>query len=136
MAIITRWRMPPLNWWVVAHAFPGQGDFHSLQHLHRPVPGRLLLEPLVQHHRLGDLLADGEHRVQRGHRLLEDHRDPVAPDAAHRLIGEVEQVLAFEEDLAGDDLPRGLGDQPHDREGVHALAAPRLADDAERLPLV
>ena len=30
---------------------------------------------VVRAHRLGDLVADGEHRVQAGHRLLEDHRD-------------------------------------------------------------
>jgi hypothetical protein len=28
---------------------------------------------------LGDLVTDGEHGIQRGHRFLEDHRDPVAP---------------------------------------------------------
>jgi hypothetical protein len=37
----------------------------------------------VQAQRLGDLVADGEHRVERGHRLLEDHRDAVAADRAH-----------------------------------------------------
>ena len=31
-------------------------------------------------HRLGDLVADREDRVERGHRLLEDHRDVVAAD--------------------------------------------------------
>ena len=29
----------------------------------------------VQHHRLDQLVADGEDRVQRRHRVLEDHRD-------------------------------------------------------------
>ena len=32
--------------------------------------------------RLGDLLADGEDRIERGHRLLEDHADAVAADRA------------------------------------------------------
>ena len=39
---------------------------------------------LVQPDRLADLVADREHRVERGHRLLEDHRDLGAADAAHR----------------------------------------------------
>ncbi len=48
-----------------------------------------LLAPLgpahrpVQHDRLGDLVADGHHRVQRAHRLLEDHRDVAAADVGH-----------------------------------------------------
>jgi hypothetical protein len=41
----------------------------------------------VQPQHLGDLVADGEHRVQRGHRLLEDHRDVLAADRASRSIG-------------------------------------------------
>ena len=37
---------------------------------------------------LGDLLADRVHRVQRRHRLLEDHRDLVAADALHLAVAE------------------------------------------------
>ena len=42
-----------------------------------------LREPEVQPGRLGDLLADREDGVERGHRILEDHRDVVAADLAH-----------------------------------------------------
>ena len=35
--------------------------------------------------RLGHLLADGEHRIERAHRLLEDHADAGAADAAFDL---------------------------------------------------
>ena len=41
---------------------------------------------LMQRDRLGDLVADREHRVQRRHRLLEDHRDVGAADRAHRRV--------------------------------------------------
>ena len=76
------------------------GDHHPLAHAARELvrivaraagrargcrPGRaararvgvrgLLADPLVLADRLGDLVADREHRVERGHRLLEDHRD-------------------------------------------------------------
>ena len=61
---------------------------------------------VVRAHRLGDLVADGEHRVQAGHRLLEDHRDAVAADVAHPREREIEQVLPVEYDLAGGDAPR------------------------------
>ena len=39
---------------------------------------------LVQPDRFADLVADREDRIERGHRLLEDHRDLGAADAAHR----------------------------------------------------
>ena len=45
-------------------------------------------------------------------------------------------VAALPADFAGDDAPRGHRDQAHDRERGHALAAPTLADNAERLALV
>ena len=51
---------------------------------------------------------------------------------AHLLVRHLQDIVALEEDLAGDDLARRAGDQAHDREPGHALAAARLADDAER----
>src|SRR6185436_18459074 len=81
-------------------------------------------------HGLADLIADGEHRVQRRHRLLEDHRDPVAADRAHLGLGQGEQVPAAVADLARGDAARRR-DQPHDRERGHALAAAGFADDPE-----
>ena len=50
----------------------------------------------VDAERLGDLQSDGQDRIERGHRLLEDHRDVAAADLAHLLVGEVEQIAAFE----------------------------------------
>ena len=45
-------------------------------------------------HGFSQLPPNREHRVQRRHRLLEDHSYPVAPDVAHGLLGLVEQVVA------------------------------------------
>src|SRR6185312_15922311 len=86
-------------------------------------------------HGLRNLVANGEHRVQRGHWLLEDHGDPVPADVAHPGGREREQVLALEQDPASGNAP-GLRDEAHDAEGQHGLAAPALADDAERLAAV
>ena len=52
---------------------------------------------------LADLEADLEDRVQRRRRLLEDHRQLLAPDRAHLLGTEREQVAALERDRAGFD---------------------------------
>ena len=49
---------------------------------------RLRPEDRVRQHRLGDLIADRVDRVERGHRLLEDHRDR---GSAHRRRSSAER---------------------------------------------
>jgi hypothetical protein len=62
-------------------------------------------ERLVRRHRfmklnrLDDLFADAMHGVERGHRLLENHRDIVAANLAHVLDGQLRQIAAFEQDF-------------------------------------
>ena len=68
------------------------GDADQLQQFER-ARARLLVGHLqVDQQRLHHLLADRQDRVERGHRLLEDHRDVAAADLAHLFRGEVEQV--------------------------------------------
>ena len=56
---------------------------------------------------LGDLLADAHHRVQRRHRLLEDHRDRAAAQLAPRVLVEARsEVDALELDRAAGDASR------------------------------
>src|SRR5277367_361048 len=87
----------------------------------------------MTHDVLGDLRADGQHRVEAGHWLLEDHRDAMAPQALHRLFAERGQLLALEADRARGDAA-GLGrDQAQDAERRHRLAAAGFAHDAQGL---
>jgi hypothetical protein len=83
---------------------------------------------------LDNLLADGEGRIQRRHRLLKDHRQPVAAQILQGLFGDGQKIEAVEADLAGD-LGRAFRQQAHHRQRGHALAAAGLADKAERRPL-
>jgi hypothetical protein len=111
---------------------PLRGPRHPDQakHLERARPrlrGRRLA---VQPHRFADLLADGHRRVQRGHRILVDHRDLVAPDILHLPAVQRDQVGAAEQDAARGDAP-GSGQQPHDGQPGGALAAARLADQTD-----
>ncbi len=101
---------------VFADAPPGLGNMHQAQHVDRAVECRPAVEPLVQGQGLGDLMADRQHRVQRGHRLLEDHRDLVAANLAHLGLAEAEKVATGKADHAGNDAPGRRGDQPQDRE--------------------
>ena len=65
---------------------------------------RLLLRDAVMVDRhLGELLADGHRRVQRGHRLLIDHGDLRAADPPQLLLAHGAHVAALEQDLAADD---------------------------------
>jgi hypothetical protein len=87
--------------------------------------------PLMALDRLDDLVADRVGRIERGHRLLEDHGEPRTAQVAQLGRRDLQEVAALELDLAADRrvLRR---QQPHDGERGHALAASRLADQAER----
>src|SRR5947209_11749174 len=87
----------------------------------------------MQPYRLADLPANRHHRVERRHRLLEDHRDVVAAHAAHLALVELQQVAVAEHDAASDDAAGRIGHKPHDRQRGHALAAAGFADDREHL---
>src|SRR3546814_6951250 len=55
----------------------------------------------VRLQRLGDLEAHGEAGVQRGHRLLKDHRHVLADDPAARPRRHGEQIAAVEGEAVG-----------------------------------
>ena len=111
------------------------GDAHLHQQRERGLLGLALGELQVDPERLGDLVADPLHRVERRHRVLEDHGDVRAPELAQLVVRRVEDlgaVVAHRPRLRG----RRPREQAHDRPGQHGLARARLAHDAERLALV
>ena len=68
-----------------AHAARGVRDAHQTQELDRAIACFPLGGISVDVHRLGQLLADLVERMKRGQRVLEDHRDLLAPDRLHLL---------------------------------------------------
>ena len=93
---------------IFAHPPRRRRDADQGQHLDRPRSSACArVEALVQPQRLADLAADGQHRVQAGHRLLEDHADVVAAQLAH---------LGFRQLAAG----RGPGSGSRRRSGPAA----------------
>ena len=80
---------------------------------------------------LGDLGADAHHRVERGPRVLQDHRDVAAADVAHLGFGFGQQVLAPEANRAAGDAAAGAGQHALQGQRGHRLAATAFADDAE-----
>ena len=128
---------------------------HQPQQLDGAGTSRLRAHRLVQPNRLDDLVTDGVHRAERGHRLLEDEPDLAAVDRPHlRAIGlelhQIDRALSsspsscsrlavlpsrsafpLQQDLTADDTPRAI-DDAHDRARGDTLAAATLADDPER----
>ena len=82
------------------------------------------------HHRLGDLPADPQRRVERRERILEDRADPPPEDASPLRRRELGEVLALEQDRAAD--LRRWAEKVQDGAGYTALAGPGFADDGER----
>ena len=76
------------------------------------------------------LAAYGVKRVQRGQRVLKNRADTAAPDAAHLLVRQVVDALAFEQDLPAANAPRRL-QQPDDGRAGERLSGARLAHHAQ-----
>ena len=113
---------------------------HLLEHAQCLAACRREILALMQTYRFGDLLPDGEHGVERGHRLLEDHRDFGAANLAHDRRARLRQVkasaVAGEEELARGDAATAVLDQAHQRERGHRFSRARFADDGDSLAAV
>ena len=122
---------------ILVHPLRGVGHADAAQHLRGVLPGLRLVHVQVDEHAFGDLVADGVDGAQRAHRLLEDHRDLLAPDLADRAaLGrnprQVDDlVLPVQGDRSPLDASRRARHQTQDGRGGHALAAAALADDAD-----
>jgi hypothetical protein len=84
------------------------GNADQVEQLDRAGPRLLARDLLVAAHDLGDLQADRQDRIERGHRLLLDERDLLAAHRAHLGGRQRQQVGAVEQDAARGDLGVGL----------------------------
>src|SRR5690242_21899502 len=82
---------------VLLCALLGSGNAYDLQHLHGPAPGLATRRPPVNAHDFGDLLADGEHGVERRHRFLEDHRNAGTAHGSQVALAEGDEVAPLAE---------------------------------------
>ena len=97
------------------------------------LPAFALVELGMDVEHFGDLVAEPHDRIERGHRLLEDHRDAVAADAAHLGARLHEQVVAFEQHAARRRGELAGRQQAHDGVRGDGLARAGLADHANDL---
>ena len=66
----------------------GIGDADLVEQLEGAGAGGGAAQAAMERQRLGDLPFDGVERIERAHRLLEDHRDVVAAHAAQLALAE------------------------------------------------
>src|SRR5207249_8980073 len=73
-------------------------------------------------------------RVERRHRLLEDHRDAIAAHALHSRVGRTDEHLALEADAARWMPCLGIWQQLHDRQRRDGLPRAAFAHERHRRP--
>ena len=119
----------------IAPHHPGRiGDLNLLEDLDHLVWHFLLRSPHELEH-LADLAPDLDRGVERGRRVLIDHRDVVHPHLAELPAAELGHVAAVDPNRAGTD-PTVAREVVHDRHRHGGLAAPGLTDEAEGLAAV
>ena len=79
---------------VLVGACGGLRDADEVEHLDRASLRLVARDLLVCAHGFGDLIADLQHRVQRGQRILEDHRELRAAVVADVVLVEPEQLFS------------------------------------------
>src|SRR6516164_6511300 len=117
---------------IVVDALLGRWDFHQPQQIDGARTRLSSRQAAVADEGLRNLLAYRVDRIERRHRFLEDHRQPIAAQVAHLAIGQAEQIGTIKANSARH-LGRALGQQSHDRQRGDALAAPGFADKAQGL---
>ena len=137
MAIITRWRWPPeSSCGIGAEPLLRLGEADQAQQLERARARRAAVEALVQEQHLADLLLDRVQRVQRGHRLLEDHaRCGCRGSCAASSLGAPTSSWPWKRMLPLGMPRQRIGQQLQDRERGHRLARAALADQRQGLAL-
>ncbi len=108
------------------------GDLDELEQLDRPLAGRLRRHRLVAAQHLGDLEPDRVHRVERRHRLLEDHRHDRGRGSSAARARRARRARGRRARIE----PRTdafFGSRPISAIADRRLAGARLADDRQRL---
>src|SRR6266566_5121374 len=120
---------------ILAHPPLGGGDPDGAEKVLHALAQRAAAQVLVKERGLRHLSEDGEERVERRHRILQDHGDAPATDEAQLTLALAGQVFSVEDDAASHDA-RGARQEPDDGQARRRLAAPGLTDEAQALALM
>ena len=117
--------------WVFVDRLFRVWNFNHFQKFHGTFAGGNGGHVEVRAQSLDDLESDGVHRVQRGHRLLEDVGDLFASEGANGLVWRVEHLDAL--DLDGTRGASVRGEKTHQAHRRRGLARAGFAHDSEDL---
>ena len=120
--------------WPGVRAFLGRGDADQCQQFHRPHPCCRPGHAFLVDQGLGNLVADADHRVKAGHRVLEDEPDLGPPDVAQLLCRERQQIPPAEPHFAPGRAD-AVRQQAHQRQHCQGLAATAFAHDPQTFAL-
>src|SRR5437667_10635685 len=120
---------------ILAHPPLGGGDPDGAEKVLHALAQRAAAQVLVKERGLRHLSEDGEERVERRHRILQDHGDAPATDAAQLTLALAGQVFSVEDAAASHDAgaPR---QEPDDGQERPRLPAPGPPAEAEAFTLV
>ena len=136
IAIMMRCRCPPESWCGYDAIIRSGSGSCTARTMSRTFSRRARgLQVRVRREHLVDLVAAAHDRIQRRHRLLEDHRHPRAAQFAQPGLVGGQQILPGEADVAAGG-GETLRQQAHDRVRDDALARARFADEAHDLAAV
>ena len=110
----------------------GRGDADLGERRARLFARRCTRDPAMRDNRLDHLRIDPQHRIQRHHRILENHRDAVAAKLSQVLFAQRAKIASLEAQVSRDDATRRI-DEAHDRVAGHRLAGPRFTDQSQHL---
>ena len=115
----------------ILEAAGGVGNADGFEQGDGAGPCRFPAQALMERQHLPDLPPDRVHRVERAHRLLEDHAHLIAAHRPQLRFGCAHQFLAGKADFAAD-LGRGR-QQPECRQCRHRFARAAFAHQGQRL---
>ena len=113
-----------LGVWQLNFLKQAQNLFHSLFLWHRA----------VDLNDLGHLIAHAVNGVERGQRLLKNHRNPVAANFLHLQLGKIRDVVAVEPNLTVFAKSSVLGQHRHDSPRRDGFARTGFTDDRQGFP--
>src|SRR2546426_4661962 len=121
--------------WIVLPSTLGRRPAPLLKAIDGPPYQRPMAVSVVDLDGFDQLVADGEHRIEGGLRVLENHGDAPSPDGPHLTLALLQKIFPFEHDLSLDDTGGRPGHQSQQRQRGHGLPTPRLAHDSQRFAL-
>ena len=107
------------------------GNTNKLQHILSLFQRLLRSKVLVQLQTFGNLLAYGHNRVQRSHRVLENHCHVVTAHFLQLTLAHFEYVFAFELNRTAFDNSRRIRNKVHDRQCGSSFARTGFAYQAQ-----